>query len=250
MTLVWIELNVVIFHIFKIAYLLVLDIIWRKYMLLRLLLKLFNLTVVWTLLSCLVICQINKTPMQNKVNVLPSPSPNLQFSLKKISLNYCSQSLASLDLELVFNNSSQIPIILFRDSKTWLSYKIIKLNANQNEKKEREIRRILNIGKILNLEEEPKLEQFVILSNKQEFRLKGGLYIYLYDGSEDTEGDLQNGQYELEVKLLTWYFHPYFVDDYRKKWSETGYLWSDTLTSTRLPFEIHKNRIITSCPED
>lgn len=89
-------------------------------------------------------------------------------------------------------------------------------------------------------EEVPREDAFVTLRPGESYSLdKDGFGVRLYNGTKDSEDELQPGNYFLQLRVATWY---YLVrpEDYRKRWRDKGYVWSADITSQPMPFTVLK----------
>jgi len=77
--------------------------------------------------------------------------------------------------------------------------------------------------------------------------------LIIRSGSSFSNRGLQPGNYVLEIVVGTWLY--FAVDDksriqiqdaqFREKWHQLGFLWSDSMTSQAMSFTVDKDRIST-----
>jgi hypothetical protein len=64
---------------------------------------------------------------------------------------------------------------------------------------------------------------------------------------DDKGKPLQPGTHLLQVVVPTWYDHGISNIEWREKWRDKGYLWSDSLVSDLMPFLIAKKPTLSEC---
>jgi len=96
-------------------------------------------------------------------------------------------------------------------------------------------------GKLLTLDPNPDISQFVTLkagesySSDHEFRVL------------QSDERLKPGSAVLQFTVLTWHYVKVSNIEWREKWRDKGYLWTNFLESQPVPFVIDKNPQIVQC---
>ena len=86
--------------------------------------------------------------------------------------------------------------------------------------------------------------QFVSLKSGESYEVKDNLSISLQD---ENGKRLRSGTLMLQVVVQTWADPTFSNIEWRKKWSNRGYLWSDPLISDPMPFVIAKQPRVREC---
>lgn len=168
---------------------------------------------------------------------------DLQFTASVIDQRYCSDGGLIFTLRYDFRNKKGETILLDKRSSIVPGYAISR-NARLAAagKHKISVHGLLAIdGKLLTLDPKPDISQFVTLkagesySSDHEFRVL------------QSDEKLKPGSYVLQFTILTWHYVKASNIEWREKWRDKGYLWTNFLESQPMPFVIDKHPEFVHC---
>jgi hypothetical protein len=168
---------------------------------------------------------------------------DLQLTASIIDQRYCSDGGLILRLRYDFHNKKGETILLDKRSSIVPGYDISR-NARLAAagKHKMSVHHLLGIdGKLLTLDPTPDISQFVTLkagdsySSDHEFRVL------------QSDEKLEAGSYVLRFSVITWHYEAASNIEWREKWSDKGYLWTNFLESQSMPFVIDKHPEFVQC---
>ena len=173
--------------------------------------------------------------VQGQGEVAVGGAPTLKLELRNKSAVYCSSSELLLTLELVFENEGRVPILLQRHRPVVWVYRV---RSQVDRLRVEETKSFVDTTRAFDMRKIPTVGDFETIPVNGKHAVEIKVYEDLTDGSADSEGDLEVGDYSIEINVSTWYFNSAFVDEYRKKWAEKGFLWTKELWSSPAPFKV------------
>ncbi len=191
------------------------------------------------LICCLVSYGVLLVPFNSQTETRrPLPSGiKLVLETTVVSKRYCSEfPFLHLYLSLRFTNLSDRPILL--DSRSKL---IGRIMVSQNPKDIVERKYLSDVSSDLDFTpfgyDPPKdLNLFSVLKPGQSYSTESRVELLVRDRDE---GRLP-GKYFLQLKVITWHYHPDSIDQLRVQWRETGFLWTNDVTSEPMTFEVER----------
>jgi hypothetical protein len=145
-------------------------------------------------------------------------------------------------LNFNFRNAAGETIILDKRRSIVPGYTISR-SAKQAAAGEHKLvahRLIGNTGELMTLSPLPDESQFIILKSGESHSLNARFSIGL-------DGDLSPGAYVLQLSVLTWHYPNASNIQWREKWRQKGYLWTDSITSQPMSFTVEKNYPVAKC---
>lgn len=142
-------------------------------------------------------------------------------------------------LSLKYTNDGSEPILLDKSSRVFRTAVSTSLKAAADKRYVYEPYAVYASFDALGFRPTPDPESFVVLKPTESLSVEAERRLSLYDGTADTKDDLHAGKYFLQVRVSTWH---YYADakEYRAKWSDQGYLWSEGVISEPMPFTVAK----------
>lgn len=208
-----------------------------------------QLIIVTVLLVVLLGAVVNRAhvsqPVKKKAVTVNAEKPKeLQLDAMILAEQYCSEvgtKFLSWRLKLTYTNVGTRPLLLEKKS-TWVYRTLVSRDL-----KAATARKYLSapIPAYADLDSfgfrsRPDLDCFVVLKPTESFVAEADSRVSVYDGTRDTEDDLHAGQYILQVRVATLYQYTE-PKEYREKWIDRRYLWSDNVTSEPMPFRVEKH---------
>lgn len=174
----------------------------------------------------------------------------LQLTTTLIDARYCSSTHLELRLRLDFANVGKRPIILYKNSSVIGAYKISRDERSAEQKKYE-----VNVAPMKTFSDSglqlsrPNESMFTILNANQVHSIEKTMALPI-SRTPDIPSDYPGaGDHVLQLNIWTWYYQPPMVQEFRKKWSRKGYLWSASVLSSPMPFTIASNPQVVNCPE-
>lgn len=168
---------------------------------------------------------------------------DLQLTTSIINQRYCRDGRLIFMLRYDFRNMKGETILLDKRSSIVPGYGISH-NAQQavEGKYKVAVHYLLGIdGKLMTLDLIPDISQFVTLK-------AGDSYSAAHEFIVLPDRKLTAGSYVLQFSLLTWHYPAESNIEWREKWHDKGYLWTNALTSRPMPFVINRQSEFVQCP--
>ena len=174
------------------------------------------------------------------------PEQRLELNTSIVRSEYCSESFnLVLTLRLLFTNVGTMPILLQKKS-----FVISRFMVSQSRQKASEGKYVLAVTETLDWKaagfsagSEPDLSAFTTLNPGDSYSTERELPIPVLE----TRADLQPGKYVLQVKVPTWYYPSEWSQGVRERWRQKGFLWTETVTSNPMSFEVKRGQPAGRC---
>ena len=210
---------------------------------------------IWVAISTLALgfCFSGSIYGQNR-KVAGSSKALLELKTTVLEANYCSDSILRLTLQLSFQNTGSIPILLRTDGFRVGRYMVSRSEAHLKAAK-------------YELDVAPMMNSIGILKYRLEGRAKteGAGLVTLEPGGthtatthvsipvsdykkQDSQGQLEAGSHLLQVVVWTWLDSEAFAARSRETYHSKGYLWTKSMKSDPIPFDVTKERVVSPCP--
>lgn len=170
----------------------------------------------------------------------------LTLATRIVDEQYCTNNRVRYSLLFKFKNIGQQTVILDRFRPIVTRYMV---SANEKAATKRKYESVVRIFFGLDTPSvswDPHLDEarFIILKTGESHEVEDGFSMSI----EDEEGKpLRPGTHMLQVVAMTWH-HPRASNiEWREKWRNKGYLWSDSLLSAPMPFVILKRPPVSDC---
>lgn len=168
---------------------------------------------------------------------------DLQLTTSSIGQRYCSDGRLIFMLRYDFRNEKGETILLDKRSSIVPGYTISR-NAQLAAagKHKIQVHYLLGIdGKLMTLQPTPDISQFVTLK-------AGDSYSAAHEFSVlPSDKKLGPGNYVLQFSVVTWHYAAASNIEWREKWHDKGYLWTDSLTAQPMAFVIDKQPQLVQC---
>jgi len=178
----------------------------------------------------------------------------LQLTTEIVNAQYFCGNGLKLDLELTFTNVGLVPIILSKKSLRLASYMVSRTVQTASDRQYEQRGRYEADFANSAIFDPPVLSDFVVIQPREKYVMKRArirVDLDIASGLSDSNHGLQPGDYVLEIVVGTWLY--FAVDDksriqlqdaqFREKWHQIGFLWSDSITSQAMRFTVDKGRI-------
>ena len=176
---------------------------------------------------------------------------DLELTTEVLESKFCARDYIRLKLKLRYFNLGSESVILYRRSDNIMTYFISRdANAAKREKYKQRyspLQRIL--GTLESIDSDSPAEQtFVILKPGDSFEVTSQADLpFIYDGTNNDENLLRPGSYVLEIRARTWEGGPELAASLRERWQRHGYLWTKSLISRPMQFNVEKNPTVVRC---
>jgi hypothetical protein len=167
---------------------------------------------------------------------------DLRFTASVVNQHNCSDGRLIFRLRYNFHNVKGETILLDKRSSIAPGYKI-SLNAQLAAAGKHEI--VVHYfygisGELMALDSTPDISQFVSVKS-------GDSYSAEHDFVILPDKKLRPGSYVLQFSVLTWHYAAASNIEWREKWHDKGYLWTNSLMSQPMPFIIDKDPKFAQC---
>ena len=179
------------------------------------------------------------------------PTSQLQLTTEITDAKFCSSDYLRLQLRLRYFNSGDQPVILYRQSNTIVTYFISKsvrdADAEKHEQKYSPMQSPVSPAEFGD-GEAPDEETFVILqpSASYEVSAKADL-LFIFDGKDKDPDLLRPGRHVLQIRVQTWPTAQNVGAKLRERWRSHGYLWTQSLISRPVEFNVAKHPNVVGC---
>lgn len=170
----------------------------------------------------------------------------LRLTTSIVQEDYCTDDTIRYSLLFKFTNVGDRPVILHQFKPVVSKYMI---SANEKAATARKYEGVTHIliginNEFMNLDSDLTKAPFIVLTKGTSYEVEDRFSITITDDSGKL---LQPGQHLLQVVVLTWY-HPLASNiEWREKWRDKGYLWSDSVLSEPMPFVVRKRPPLSKC---
>ena len=178
----------------------------------------------------------------------------LQLTTEIVKAQYFCDYGLKLDLELTFTNVGPVPVILSKKSMRLASYMVSRTIETALDRQYEQQGRYEADFASSAIFDPPVISDFVVIQPHEKYVMKRTpirVDLNIRSGSADSNRGLQTGNYVLEIVVGTFLY--FAVDDksriqiqdaqFREKWHQLGFLWSDSVTSQAMRFSIDEDRI-------
>lgn len=163
---------------------------------------------------------------------------NLELTKDLVRLQHCSDDNLQLLVRLNFSNKGKGPVVLDTRTKPISRYMVSRTAENATKRKyEFVVRTLLGYDKT---DLVPDEANFTVLKPGETYSIEQVLNL------SDRES-MRSGQHVLQVVVVTWHYAQASNVEWRDRLRGRGYLWTDAITSTPMPFTIEKKAPAVNC---
>ncbi|SRR6266496_4066917 len=175
----------------------------------------------------------------------------LRLIISAVETRYCSPSNLEVTLRLEFKNYGD-SVLLFRKNNLVMSRYMISrtLKAASSKDYEMEVSPMVNTVLLPKLDAEAEFDNsgFEILKPGDSYATSKKFRIpFVSHSRAGTHDSLKSGNYFLQIQIWTWYESPLLLEKLRSRWRPKGYLWSDPVISSPMPFTIARKQSVSNC---
>jgi hypothetical protein len=204
------------------------------------------------LMSLLVVCLGCAILRVQGQSTLSAPStPELQLTTELIDAEFCGSDYLRLQLRLRYFNNSNQPIILSRQSNAIMTYFISRtVKDAESQKYEQKYSPMQAPVAVPELVDTDALSEqtFVILKPASSYEVTAQAdFPFIYDGKDHDPDLLRPGQHILEIRVQTWPAQRDVIAKLRERWGTHGYLWTQSIVSRPMSFNIPERRQVVKC---
>lgn len=196
------------------------------------------------LLLFVLIFALQPIQVDARVGKVTQARPKLELTTTVLHSEYCSSpSNLALTLQLRFTNVGNEPILLQKKSSVIGGYMIsrtLRKAANRDYLEAASF--TLDWTAAGFTPDTPDRSAFTKLGPGESYSTERELRIPVFE-----EKDLQAGKYFLQIKVPTWYYDPNRSSEFRGRWKQEGFLWTATITSIPMPFEVKRGEPTRPC---
>lgn len=175
----------------------------------------------------------------------------LQLDTSVVETRYCSPSNLEVNLRLEFKNTGAAVLLFPKNSLVMSRYMVSRtLKAASRKDYELDVSPMVNTALMPKLDTEAAFDNlgFEILKPGDSYATNRKFRIpFVSHRHAVTQDSLRPGDYFLQIKVWTSYESPLVVEKLRSRWRQEGYLWSDPLTSSPMPFAIPRKQKVSQC---
>ena len=190
--------------------------------------------------ACAVTVSAQSNPRSGGVTMEYGLDPfyaQLELTKDLIEQRYCSDDSLQLVVRLNFSNKGKGPVILDKSYKSSSTHLISRTFEDATKKKYESIVHILR--GVDPADAVPDESSFVLLKPGESYSVER--MVRLQD-----RRSMRTGHHVLQMVVDNW---PYFASniEWRDRLRNKGYLWTDSITSTPMPFMLAKKSTIVEC---
>jgi hypothetical protein len=202
------------------------------------------------------LCSPSVLPLQETFKADPGSSRlpqtseqgRLRLTTEIVKMEYYCGNRLSLDLRLTFTNIGQVPVILSKRSLGIAAFRVSRNLESVAASRYEEQGTYEDFGDNA-IFELPVVTDFVIIRPGEKYETQSDrTRVHLDVASANSTNALLAGDHVLEVVVGTWLYiavdehsRPHIQDEqFREKWKDKGFLWSDALTSVAMPFRVNR----------
>lgn len=168
---------------------------------------------------------------------------DLQLTTSVIDQRYCNDGRVNFRLRFNFRNGGGETIVLDKRSSIVPRFTVSR-NAQLAAagKHKMVVEYLLGIdGQLLSLDPVPDEHQFVVLKSGDSHAEDHAFII------PSNDRKLSPGNYVLQLSVLTWHYARASNIEWRNKWRDKGYLWTNSVTSIPMVFTIQRQPSLEKC---
>jgi hypothetical protein len=171
---------------------------------------------------------------------------NLKLTTTILSEGYCADGRIRYSLSFKFTNIAGKKVILGRFSPVVSRYMVSRTSKDASAKKyETDARILIGLEETsTNFAAHLDEAQFILLDVGDSYEVKQQFSL---SDKDDNGKPLRPGTHLLQVVVPTWYYPRVSNVEWREKWRNKGYLWSDSLISDLMPFLVPKSPKLSDC---
>jgi hypothetical protein len=165
----------------------------------------------------------------------------LEFTKNLIELRYCSDDSLQFVLRLNFSNKGKNPVILYKRYRSGAGFFVSRTFENAIKNKYQFT--VESLSGFDPADSVPDESNFAVLKPSETYSLEQVVRLY-------NRKSMGTGHRVLQMVVPNW---PYFMSsniEWRDRWRNRGYLWTDPLTSVPMPFMLAKKATIVECPRE
>ncbi|HEU4511118.1 MAG TPA: hypothetical protein VFR78_22995 [Pyrinomonadaceae bacterium] len=179
------------------------------------------------------------------------PTSQLQLTTDITDAKFCSSDYLRLQLRLRYFNSGDQPVILYRESNTIMTYFISKTisdaDAEKHEQKYSPMQSPVSAPEFRD-GEAPDEETFVILEPSASYEVTTNAHLpFIFNGKDKDPDLLRPGRHVLQIRVQTWPAAQNVGAKLRDRWRGHGHLWTQSLISRPVEFNIPKHPSVVGC---
>jgi hypothetical protein len=201
-------------------------------------------------LSLLVLC-FGCAQAQAQSKISTNLTPQLQLTTEVIDARFCESDYLRVQLRLRYFNSGDQPVILYRQSTTIMTYFISKTIEHAEEQKYEQKYSPMQsaVDPLEHVDSEtPNERTFVILQPATFYETTTQAHFpFISDGKSQDSTLLRPGRHILQIRVQTWSDQQDTTLSLRERWRPYGYLWTRSVVSGPMTFDIEKHPNIVGC---
>lgn len=176
--------------------------------------------------------------------------PKLQLKTATVDSTFCSATSLRLTLQLTFETSGSVPILIRKEGFHIGRYLINRhLGGLRKGKREADVRQEFNTLWVLRNRLEGRTvdtSTFVRLTPGTTHIVPMEFYLSDINDVDDPQS-LRPGNYLLEIQVSTWLDTNSIAARLQNEYKAEGYLWTNSVISDPLPFTISDKKMIGGC---
>lgn len=208
------------------------------------------------LFVCVAVCAVGgaQTACPKKAGPEGAARQQLQLTLTPVEQKYCAGDgeldVLDMRLRLRYTNKGRHPVILYKGAGNVLRImvsrnveearnKLFEVNASSTE---------ISAGETgIDYAPTPS-PAFVVLAPEDTYETETGASVFVRrTAALRIEGSVPPGDHVLQLQIATWPETGSLAEKLRVRWRESGYLWSDPVTSEPMAFKIMEQRTVVEC---
>lgn len=191
--------------------------------------------------TCAVTVNAQSTPRSSGVVMTQGSDPfyaQVELTKDLIELRYCSNDSLEFVLRLNFSNKGKNPVILEKRHRSGAGFFVSRTFENAIKKKYQfTVERLSGFDPADSVPEE---SNFVVLKSGETYSLEEVVRLY-------NRRSMGTGPRVLQMVVPNWRYFTSSNIEWRDRWRNRGYLWTDPLTSVPMPFMLAKKAAIVEC---
>jgi hypothetical protein len=194
--------------------------------------------------ACALTVNGQATPRSSRVEMSYGLDPlyaQLELTKDLIELRYCSDDRLEFVVRLNFSNKGEGPVVLERRWRSSSAYLVSRTFENAIKKKYEFIVHKLRGYDPTDLV--PDESSFILLKPGESYSLEQTLRL-------NNRKSMRAGHHVLQMVVDNWPYLRASNIEWRERFRNRGYLWTDSTTSVPMPFMLAKKATIVECPRE